>query len=830
MGKLSGITDEFLARVRHGGLRFRTPRPFAGLALAACLGILLGEAGNRCFGHGPVSTWPMGPWIGCLGFFTLALIFTFTLRRSLCLALAVMGFATIHLFRLNNPASTGLADELSNTQRMPNAGQDEEEPDNPPPEHAPSANQILRAAGVILDEPRGSATTGKSVGAGGGKNWRFTLRLTRLAVHGRDWKCHAHVMVFWRNGPDHLSAGEHLEMTGTGGGIAGPRNPGEFDMASFLRRRDIRTEIRCSGITDVHRLPANGRTWLPALPVMAQRFQAWTQHRLTLDLEDDPEVSAVISTLLLGLRSEPGLGDLEGTFQRTGTLHFFAIDGLKLGLFSLLLVRLLTMAGLRRQWALSLVLPVLALYALATGLGPASLRAVVVAAVFAGGEWMDRPAKPLNSLGAAAVLILGIDTNQLFDLGFQLTFLVVLAILLLGVSLRSALIRFGAPDPFLPPKLFSPVLKAFEWLRHRVIELACISCAASLGSLPLTLIYFHVISPISLLANVAVFPVAFGIICLGVLSLVLALLSLPQVWAMWINNSNWLLAKSFLLSVRFFDAVPGGSFYAALPEWRWEQPAAEVSVLDLERGARGIHLHVQGGGDWLIDTGRAYDYQRVILPFLHSRGIGRLEGMILSQADSFHLAAAPLVLADFFPGHLFDSGITNRSTYQRDFIKALERKRLPLIHWQRGNVLPFTGENGLRVLYPPERPTGKAAGDKALVLQLRAAGWRVLFLGDGGTNTAQWLSEQEAPETLRCDILVAGSSMESLKAAPDFLRAVAPRLVVQEAPKKAGFGAVASLPMPVISAVMSGAIRLRLYPQRVEATGFVDGKSIIISR
>ncbi len=89
-------------------------------------------------------------------------------------------------------------------------------------------------------------------------------------------------------------------------------------------------------------------------------------------------------------------------------------------------------------------------------------------------------------------------------------------------------------------------------------------------------------------------------IALGVTSLAASVLS--SAWAVWLNNGSWLLAKGMLGTVRLFDALPGGSFYAALPEGRWEQPVVELTVLDLERGARSVSLRAPDGA-WLIDTG-----------------------------------------------------------------------------------------------------------------------------------------------------------------------------------------------------------------------------------
>ena len=397
---------------------------------------------------------------------------------------------------------------------------------------------------------------------------------------------------------------------------------------------------------------------------------------------------------------------------------------------------------------------------------------------------------------------------------------------------RAALIRLGEPDPFLPPKLFSPALRAFEWLRRRVIDLVCVSGAASVGSLPLMLLYFHVVSPVSLLANVVVFPVAFGMIGLGVLSLAASLFS--QVWVAWINNGNWLLAKTMLAAVRFFDAVPGGSFYSALPDWHRKQPAAEITVLDLERGARSTYLHTRQGDRWLLDTGGGFDYRRIVLPFVHSRGLAGIDSLILSQADSLHLAAAPLVLAELGPRRLFDSGPSARSSYLRELLEVVERRRLPLRHWQGGDTLLLPSKNEWKVLYPPDHPTGKTAGDRALVLQLRAADWRVLFLGDSGPAPLRWLSQHETPQTLRSDVLIIGTAAESLEASPELVRAIAPRLIVQEAPRGTGGEGAEERAWPasakVLSADRSGAITLRIYPRRVEASGFVDQASVTLDR
>ena len=211
-------------------------------------------------------------------------------------------------------------------------------------------------------------------------------------------------------------------------------------------------------------------------------------------------------------------------------------------------------------------------------------------------------------------------------------------------------------------------------------------------------------------------------------------------------------------------------------------------MLDLPYGARSGFLRVRGGGNWLIDTGRPPDFRRIVLPFLHARGLGGIDGLILSQGDSYHLAAASLVFTDFQPARMFDAGLSRRSAYLRQFQTLLEERRRSLTHWQAGDALPFAGGTELRVLYPPENPPGRTAADRAMVLQLSAAGWRVLFLGDSGPVARQWLLANEAPETLRSDVVVTGATPERLGETPGFLEAVGARLIVREASQRFGGG------------------------------------------
>src|SRR5207247_11083724 len=114
------------------------------------------------------------------------------------------------------------------------------------------------------------------------------------------------------------------------------------------------------------------------------------------------------------------------------------------------------------------IFPLLLFYAAVTGLQVSSMRPAVMSSILLGGFFFDRRGFVLNSLAAAAVLLLCWDTNELFSTGFQLSFAVVGAIVLLADPLCRSLERWSVADPFLPCVLVRGPRRlmhaSFDWL------------------------------------------------------------------------------------------------------------------------------------------------------------------------------------------------------------------------------------------------------------------------------------------------------------------------------------------------------------------------------
>jgi competence protein ComEC len=700
----------------------RLPRqPFVGLALMAATGI--GVADFFPFSQLQWPIWTIGfVLIACVLFWKPILPLTYLLVGS--------AFFLLHSFHTRDTAGSRLASELTERPR------------------------VVRAIGSVTSEPR-IAPNGLAT---------FLFRLERIEFEGKTKATYATVLVHWRGNPEF---GDELKLFGVAEPIARPRNPGEFDMRSYLARQDVRRSLFVQYAED-GALMRKG-TGNPLL-VAAQKSRTWMQRVICGGLDDSAQVQNFLSGIALGLRHQAP-EDIEEPFQQTGTLHLFAVAGLHVAIVARLLWILAMVARLSRKWAITVIIPLLLFYAAVTGLHVSSIRAAVMSSVLLAGFFFERRAFVLNSLAAAAFFLLCWETNELFSAGFQLSFAVVGGIVLFADPVSNFLKQLGAPDPFLPPRLVSSFRRAigtgYEWICRG----GSVSLAAWLGSLPLVLYYFHLVTPSSLYANLVVVPIAFFILAIALLSLVVAPIS--SALSVIFNNANWSLASVVIALVHCFGQAPASHYYVGEPHWptNW---LLKITVLDMGTGAAA---HVRSKRtDWLFDCGSARDYLRVLRPYLHATGVNQIDGLLLTHGDSLHIGGTESLLADYAPGGLIDNPAPDRSAIHRRLREIVQDRGLRTESPSAGERFlldkNFTGQ----ILFPPPRLNANVADDQAFVVRLSTRAAKILFMSDAGYATEQSLLESGVD--LRSDVLIKGQHHSGESGSDNFLDAVRPQLIV----------------------------------------------------
>jgi competence protein ComEC len=697
-------------------------QPFVGLSLMAAIGIIIADV------------FPLPGAALFVVTIVLATCIVIVAWRPVLLAtyaIVGIGFFLLHNLQTSNTEGQQLADELGSRPR------------------------VATVTGCIISEPK-VAPSGFAT---------FLLKLKSIEFGGHKQSTRAVWQVRWKGTPEF---GDELKLFGIAEVIAPPRNPGEFDMRSYLARHDVRRMLFVRYPEDGLLIRHGGGN--PILR-LAQRSRAWMQNALGRGLENAPEVQNFLSGIVLGLRHQTS-EDIEEPFQQTGTLHLFAVAGLHVGIVAALLWMLAMVARLSRKWAAALIIPLLLFYAAVTGLHVSSVRAAVMSSILLGGLFFERKVFVLNSLAAAAFFLLCWNTNELFSTGFQLSFAVVGAIILFADPLSGFLQRWTAPDPFLPQSLLHGPRRwmhtSFKWL----CDGAGVSLAAWVGSLPLVLWYFYIVTPISLPANLIVVPIAFFILAIALLSLLSTPL-LPGV-AVIFNNADWLLAKLVLGIVQVLAHVPGGHFYVEHPHWP-EKLVAKITVLDVGAGA-AVDLQT-GSANWLFDCGNDRTYQRVVREYLHWDGVNRLSGLLLTHGDALHLGGTAQLLDDFPRIRVVDNAAPDHSVSHRKLQRLFRDRRIKLDDPAAGDSFLLSKNVTAQVLFPPRNFSSPIADDQAYVVHLLVAPatW-VLFMSDSGIKTEQALLASRL--NLRSDIIIKGQHHSGESGSDAFLDATRPRLII----------------------------------------------------
>ncbi len=604
----------------------------------------------------------------------------------------------------------------------------------------------------------------------------------------------------------HLWAGTKVRVAGVLAQPANARAPGIFDYREKLRRDGIHYQVNTTSDSDWEILSQ------PQTAPLAARFRQWAREQFSAGMPAEDESLRLLWAMVLGWRTAL-TDEVAEPFMRSGTMHIFAISGLHIALISGILVTLLRVCRLGRLACGLIVIPLLWFYCAATGFQASATRATLMMSIVIGGWALERPTNLLNSTCAAAYVILLWNPLQLMQASFQLSFSVVFTIALLMPKITAWGDRLIHLDPLRPESETPRMTKLTIWLGRQAWSLVAISFAAWLGSMPLIAYYFHLWTPGALLANPIIVLLATAAIGSAIGGLLTSLICPPM--GELFNHSAWFWVHSQASISRFTSELPGSWWQIAqtsLPETAaaylliigggvdrlrtgWLRIAYAAGIIALlttaltdrmDRSTRtelaifsdnsnSIFWNPPGrANDLLIDCGRSNAFAKVVVPYLHARGILRVENFLLTHGDINHVEAFELARSTFSPRHIAVSPVPQRSpTYQR-LTKSLATDHQPTS--LRMEVSRGTKFVGWEVVHPSPTFEFRRADDSVVVLSGTVHGWRILLLSDASPQVQQRLLE--SGRDLRCDVIVVGISDPESILEDDFLRASQPEVIV----------------------------------------------------
>lgn len=288
--------------------------------------------------------------------------------------------------------------------------------------------------------------------------------------------------------------------------LKAPINPNQFDYKNYLRKQYVYHQL----FTDKHDI-LNLTSKQSSIFGYADAIRTHINKTLN-NYHFKPEELAIINALILGQRQDMSKA-IYNDYTNAGAIHILAVSGLHVGIILLLLhIGLRPVEQLKhgKKIKVVLILTMLWSFAIIAGLSASVTRAVTMFSIVAIAMHLKRPTNIFNTLAISMFFLLLVKPMFLFEVGFQLSYAAVIAI----VTIQPLLY-----------KLWLPKWKGVNYFW----KLFTVTIAAQFGVVPLSVYYFHQFPSLFFISNLAIIPFLGVILGSGILIIILALLHiLPQ--------------------------------------------------------------------------------------------------------------------------------------------------------------------------------------------------------------------------------------------------------------------------------------------------------------
>lgn len=539
----------------------------------------------------------------------------------------------------------------------------------------------------------------------------------------------------------------------------GQRNFKGFDYQAYLKTQGIYRTVKISAIKKIVLVQSwNIFDWL----------SSWRRKALVYVKTNFPAPMSHYMTGLLFGELDSEFDQMSDLYSSLGIIHLFALSGMQVGFFIDKFRWILLRLGLTKEAVDKLQIPFSLFYAGLTGFSVSVVRSLVQKILG------NLGLRKLDNFAVSVFVCLLILPRFLLTAGGVLTF-----------TYAFLLTVFDFED--------------LEQVKKAAVE----SLSISLGILPILMTYFYAFQPLSILLTF-VFSFIFDVLLLPGLS-VIFLLS-PVVKMTWVNGffvfmekiivwvadlgfRPWILGKPselvlLLLLVSLFllydfhrrkKWLLGLSLVLALLFFMTKHPLEnEVTVVDIGQGD-SIFLRDMRGRTVLIDVGGRVDFaakeewqerssqanaERTLIPYLHSRGVDRIDSLVLTHTDADHVGDVLEVAKQVQIGRIY---VSPGSLTVPDFVATLKKINVPVHVVKVGDRLPIF-DSYLEVLYPSG--TGDGGNNDSIVLYGRLLKTNFLFTGDLEQGELDLI---ETYPNLPVDVLKAGHHGSKGSSYPEFL-------------------------------------------------------------
>lgn len=617
--------------------------------------------------------------------------------------------------------------------------------------------------------------------------------------------------------PSSIHLGEYWAFTGLLYPLEAPTNPNEFDYKGYLASQNI---YHHAGLKRL--ISKRGDIEILSWLTLRKEVLSIIYHQY------DGETRALAKALLIGEKS--GLDrDVKQAFSRSGLSHIMAVSGLHVGFLVMPIWFLMPWFWNRRSGKILILIlmgSLLLLYAGITQFSASVSRAGIMVMLLAYARLYHKSHQSLNLMAFAALVLLFINPNRLFDIGFQLSFGAVTSIILLWPLVLKIL----------------PRKWQYRWY-GTLVGIVGVSLVVQIGLFPLLVSYFGEFSLIGPLLNALVVPLLSVALPVALLSIPLQLLFPPLAYVPVYLFSGFLTGLEYLVS--FSEGVPHSwlAYYPQYPlllgliwisaiittalwwhrlvRWKWLgtvllllvilqgvhlwgklQPGKlKLVIFDIGQGDASL-ITTPNGSHLLIDTGpwqpNYVAASSAILPYLKRNNIKKLDGVVLTHPHADHIGGVLEIMESVRVDTVYNSGAAYNSNLYKKYHRLAEVRSIPIKSLRRGDRIGMDPSVAFNVLSPDGTKQIRNVNNASIVLLASYGEMDFLFTGDIEQEVEQHLVAQY-DSLLNIEFLKAAHHGSSTSNSTRFLDFATPERVAVSVAYKNKF----SHPSPSISRRLS---------------------------
>ena len=468
------------------------------------------------------------------------------------------------------------------------------------------------------------------------------------------------------------------------------------------------------------------------------------------------------------------------SYQVNGLSHLFSISGMHITLLLGTILKLLDKVSYNRYYKYILLIIILIIYMYLTDFTPSILRSGIMFILLTLNKLFNFKIKTKNIIMLTFIIIVLINPYYIYNLGFQLSYLISFYLIIFAHIINKHKNYFK--------KLFITSLISF------------------LVSFPIIISNYYQVNLLSIIINLLfvpiisyiVLPLAFITLILPTDSLLILTMDILEGISLSLTNINYLLLElpkpSIYLIIIYYAIITllliNKKYFISLLTTIFIHkisinfnPNMEILFFDVSQGDSILLHYPHNKYNILIDTGGNYNYEiskNIIIPYLKSKGISKIDYLILTHGDYDHIGSS-LYLANHFKINKVFFNCGSHNELEKELIKVLDKKHIKYYSCIKELNID---DNKLYFLQTKEYDN---ENDNSNVIYTELSGYKFMFMGDASSITTEKeiLNKYNLPDI---DVLKVGHHGSKTSSSKDFINEINPKYSIISVGKNNRYG------------------------------------------